>query len=162
MQWVLIAVCAVAMLVGLVGIVVPVLPGLVLCYGAVLGWAIFTHGGWGRWLVLAICTIWLLVGTVVKYAWPGRNIKAAGIPTVTILAGVGLGLVGFFVIPVVGLPIGFVLGVWLAEWARLKDPQRAWPSTWEALKATGLSMMIELGAGLLVAGTWVAGAIVVH
>jgi uncharacterized protein len=72
-----------------------------------------------------------------------------------------LGLVGFFVIPVVGLFVGFVLGVWLAEWARLRDPRRAWPSTKQALKAAGLSMLIELAAGLAIAAVWLAGLFVI-
>ncbi len=153
----LVPVCALAMVVGLVGIVVPVLPGLLLCYGAVLVWAIFADAGWGKWLVLAICTGWAIVGTVVKYAWPGRRMKKAGIPNWSILAGVGVGIVGFFVIPFVGLPLGFVAGIWLAEWQRHSDPKLAWPSTVEALKATGLGMLIELGAGILVTLTWAAG-----
>jgi uncharacterized protein YqgC (DUF456 family) len=161
MQTLLITLCAVAMLVGLVGIVVPVLPGVFLCWGAVLVWAIFAHGGAGRWIVLGLSTVWLAVGLVVKFAWPGRNLKAAGVPTWSILLGALLGFVGFFVIPVVGLVLGFAAGVWLAEWARLGDPGRAWPSTREALKATGLSILVELGAGLLIAATWVAGLIAV-
>lgn len=155
----LVTLCAIAMLVGLVGIVVPILPGLLLSYGAVLVWAIFADAGWGKWLVLGLCTLWGLIGTVVKYAWPGRQLKRAGIPNWTLLAGVGVGIVGFFVIPFVGLPLGFVAGVWLAEWQRHKDQKQAWTSTVEALKATGLSMLIELAAGVLIAVTWIGGLI---
>ena len=149
--------CAVAIAVGLVGIIVPVLPGLLLCWAGVLVWAIFADGGIGKWFVLAIATVLALVGEVVKYAWPGRNLKRSGVPTSSMLAGAGLAVVGFFAVPIVGLPLGFVAGIWLAEWARLKDVQRAWPSTWHALKATGLSMLIEFGAGFLIAVTWVTG-----
>jgi hypothetical protein len=137
---------------------VPVLPGLFLCYAVVVVWAVLADGGWGRWLVLALATLWLAAGTVVKYLWPGRQLKAAGVPTRSLLAGAGLGLIGFFVIPVLGLPIGFVGGVFLAELARLGDSKRAWPSTREAMKAAGLSMLIELLAGVLIAVTWAAGA----
>jgi hypothetical protein len=151
--------CAIALVVGLVGIVVPVLPGLLLSYGAVLVWAIFADAGWGRWLVLALCTLWTVVGTVVKYAWPGRRMKRAGIPNWTLLAGAACAVVGFFLIPFVGLPIGFVAGIWLAEWQRHKDPKLAWPYTVEALKATGLAMLIELAAGIAVAVTWVGGLV---
>ncbi|HEX2358010.1 MAG TPA: DUF456 family protein, partial [Micromonosporaceae bacterium] len=59
--------------------------------------------------------------------------------------------------PVVGLVIGFVLGVWLAERVRLGDARRAWPSTKHALKAAGLAMLIELGAGLTILVIWLAG-----
>src|SRR5215207_7015631 len=78
------------MVVGLVGIVVPILPGLLLSYGAVLVWAIFADAGRGKWLVLGLATLWALIGTVVKYAWPGRRMKRAGIPNWTLLAGVAV------------------------------------------------------------------------
>jgi uncharacterized protein YqgC (DUF456 family) len=149
--------CGVAILVGLAGIVIPLLPGLALCWLAVLVWAIFDDGGWGRWLVLAVATVIAGAGIVVKYAWPGRNLKRSGVPTRSMLAGALLGLVGFFVIPVVGLPLGFVLGIWLAESARLGDSRAAWPSTKNALKATGLAMLIELTAGLSLAAVWLVG-----
>jgi uncharacterized membrane protein len=94
----------------------------------------------------------------VKYALPGRRLKAAGVPTGTLLAGTLLGLVGFFVIPVVGLVIGFVVGVYLSELARV-GRELAWPSTVSALRAVGLSLLIELAAGLLAAAVWLAGAV---
>jgi hypothetical protein len=110
-------------------------------------------------MLLGFVAAWVAVGTVVKYAWPGRRLKAAGVPAVTLLAGVALGLVGFFVVPIVGLPLGFVGGVWLAEAARVHGFGAAWPSTKAALQGAGLSMLVELGAGVLLAGTWLAGAV---
>ena len=49
--------------------------------------------------------------------WPMKRMRAADVGTKTLLAGAVLGIIGFFVIPVVGLVIGFVLGVYLAELA---------------------------------------------
>jgi uncharacterized protein len=148
-----------AVLVGLVGILVPVLPGTILILGAVLVWAVAVSSATG-WVVFALVTTLLVVGGVVKYALPGRGLKAAGVPNRTLLAGGLLGIVGFFVVPVVGLFLGFVLGVYLSELQRVGSA-RAWPSSKAALKATGLSLLIELAAGLLAAVTWVAGAIAV-
>ena len=54
-----------------------------------------------------------------KYVVPGRRLKENGIPNSTLLLGGVLGVVGFFVIPVVGLLVGFVLGVYLAELNRV-------------------------------------------
>ena len=147
-----------AVLVGLVGIVVPVLPGSLLVLGAILAWAVVTDSSVG-WVVFAVATTFLVLGGVVKYAVPGRGLKAAGVPGRTLVVGGLLGIVGFFVVPVVGLVLGFVLGVYLAELRRVGD--RAWPSTRAALRATGLSILIELGAGLLAALSWLVGAIAV-
>jgi uncharacterized protein YqgC (DUF456 family) len=148
-----------AILVGLVGIVVPVLPGSILILGAVLVWALEVSTGTG-WAVFAVATTLLVIGGIVKYALPGRHLKAVGVPNRSLVAGGLLGIVGFFVIPVVGLVVGFVLGLYLSELQRLGGA-RAWPSTRSALRAVGLSMIIELAAGLLAAMAWVAGAIIV-
>jgi uncharacterized protein YqgC (DUF456 family) len=153
--------CGVAIAVGILGVIVPVLPGLLLCWAGVLGWAIFADGGVAKWLVLAVVTLLALGATLLKYAWPGRNLKRSGVPNMSLFAGGALGLVGFFFIPVVGLVIGFVLGVQLAEWRRLGDWRLAWPSTRHALKAAGLAMLIELAASLGIAFVWIIGLLMV-
>ncbi len=38
---------------------------------------------------------------------------------------------------------------------------QAWPSTVSALRAVGLSVLIELAAALLAAATWLVGALLV-
>ncbi|ABL82462.1 MULTISPECIES: DUF456 domain-containing protein [unclassified Nocardioides] len=146
---------ALAIAVGLVGILVPVLPGSILVVGAVLAWA-WATGGATAWVVFAVATTLIAAGTVVKYLVPGRRLQEAGIPASTQWVGVGLGVVGFFVVPVVGLVLGFVLGVYLAELRRVGSA-RAWPSTVHSLRAVGLSIVIELGAALAATLVWVAG-----
>ncbi|WDZ87500.1 DUF456 domain-containing protein [Micromonospora cathayae] len=152
-------VAALAILAGLAGVVLPGLPALPLCWGGVLVWALLSDAGPGRWVVLVAATVVVAAGTVVKYLWPGRNLKRTGVPTSSLLAGGLLGLVGFFVVPVVGLVLGFVGGVWAAERLRLGDSRLAWPSTVQTLKAVGLSMIVEFGAGLLVAALFVTGLV---
>lgn len=148
---------ALAIAVGLAGILVPVLPGSILILGAVLVWAVEVGGG-VAWTVFAVVTLLLVLGGIVKYAVPGKRLQTAGIPASTQWAGAGLAIVGFFVVPVVGVFLGFVLGIYLAEHRRVGSA-RAWPSTVHALKAVGLSILIELAAGILAAGTWVAGVV---
>ena len=146
---------ALAILVGLVGILVPVLPGLILVLGAILVWAIDV-GGTTAWTVFALAAVIAVVGSIVKYAVPGRRLKTSGVPSSTTWFGIAVGVVGFFVIPVIGLVIGFVLGIYLAELRRV-GASGAWPSTKEALRAVGVSILIELAAGVLAALTWVVG-----
>ena len=145
-------------LVGLVGIVVPVLPGSMLILGAVLVWTV-QEGSWRAWLVFALVTTVLVVGAIVKYVVPGRGLRASGVPNRTIVLGGLLGIVGFFVVPVIGLVLGFLLGVYLSEIRRV-GRHLAWPSTVAAMKAVGLSLFVELVAGLLAATTWLVGVAV--
>ena len=146
-----------AVLVGVIGVVVPVLPGSLLILGAVLVWAL-QDGSGTAWAVFSVVTVLLATGAIVKYLVPGRRLQAAGVPNSTLFLGAALGFVGFFVIPVIGLVIGFVGGVYLAEMRRV-GREAAWPSTRHALLAAGLSILIELAAAMLAAGTWVVGAV---
>lgn len=148
----------VAMAIGIVGILVPLLPGTLLVAGALLVWALEV-GETAGWVVFGIGAAFLALGLVVKYALPGRNMKRAGVPNSTLLTGAGVGVVGFFVIPVLGAVIGFVAGVHLAEVRRVgADAARG--TTVHALKAVGLSLAIELLAAILAAATWAVGVVV--
>ena len=155
--WVISLIAGLAIAVGMVGVVVPVVPGLLLSWAGVLFWAIFGDGGAGvRWAVLGIATVVALGGALIKYLLPGKRLKSAGVPNSALLAGGVLGVIGFFVVPVIGLPLGFVLGIYLVEHARL-GAGRAWPSTRHALAAAGMAMLIEFTAALAVAVVWVFG-----
>jgi uncharacterized protein YqgC (DUF456 family) len=148
---------AMAIALGLVGILLPVLPGSLLVAAAVVVWAI-DDGGGTAWVVTIVALALLASGSVVKYLVPGRRLRRAGVPLGTLAAGGVLGVVGFFVVPVVGPPLGFVVGVYLAEWHRL-GRVAAWPATTHALKAVGLGIVIELGFALLAALNWTVGVV---
>jgi uncharacterized protein YqgC (DUF456 family) len=149
---------ALVIAVGLVGILLPVLPGSVLVLAAVLAWAVHT-GGALAWIVLAVVATLLAAGSVVKYVVPNRRLQEVGVPASTQWAGAVLAVVGFFVVPVVGLLLGFVLGVYAAEHHRV-GARLAWPSTLAAVRAAGLSILIELIAGVVAAGVWLTAVVV--
>lgn len=141
------------MAIGLAGVVFPVLPGLLLVAGAGLVWAIMSDGA-APWVVFAVMMAALIGGTVAKYVLPGRTLKQTGAPTSTMVLG-GIGAIaGFFLIPVVGLIIGFVAGVYLGELRRLPDNKAAWRSTVVTLKAIGVGILIELAAGMFAVIVW--------
>ena len=148
----------VAILAGLVGVLLPMLPGLLLCWGAVLLWALVERTA-VAWTVLAVATLLFTTSQVVKYLVPGRRLRSAGVPWGSVAAGGALAVVGFFVIPVVGAVAGFVGGVYGAERLRLHTHAAAWPSTVRALQAVGLSVLIELVAGLLIGTVWLAAVL---
>lgn len=149
---------AVAVAIGLVGVLVPMMPGSLLVGVAILGWGLSADAA-AAWVVVA-CAISLLgIGEVVKYLVPGRRLREAGVSTGTMLAGAVLGVVGFFVIPVIGLLLGFLLGIYLAQWHRLGHA-RAWPGTWQAVRAVGLGMLIELACATGAAIVWAIGLLV--
>ncbi len=150
---------AIAIAVGLAGILFPLLPGTLLIWAAIAVWAYLEHTT-VSWVVLGIATAVLGAGILVKYLWPARRMKAADVSGRTLAAGAVLGIVGFFVIPVAGLLVGFVLGVYLAELVQRRDQRRAWASTVHAVKGVALSVGVELVAALIAAAAWVVGVLV--
>lgn len=149
---------ALAIATGLAGMLVPALPGSLLVAAAILLWAIERSEA-TAWVVAALALGLLVTGAVVKYLVPGRRLQRAGVPTTTLAVGAVLGVVGFFVVPVVGVPLGFVLGIYLSEVQRI-GRQAAWPATVHALRAVGLGIAIELGFGVLAAATWAVGVVI--
>lgn len=149
------------MLVGLVGVLLPVLPGLLLIWAASLGWVLLDGGGVARWLIFCVITALLLVGTVAKYVLPARQSSSSGAPRSTLAAGVLGAIAGFFLIPVIGVLAGGVAGVFLAERRRLNDGSAAWRSTRAVLVAVGIGMLIELVAAVLMIITWLAAALLI-
>ena len=104
----------VAIFVGILGIVVPILPGGLLSLAAILVWACWRRtrsAGW-CWRPAAA-----LIGAS-QVARRSCRSAACASPVCRALdiVGVLFGIVGFFVIPVVGLFVGFPLGVYLSEW----------------------------------------------
>ncbi len=149
---------AALLIAGLVGVVIQVLPGTLLVLGGIVLWATETGSG-AAWAVLAIAVVAVAAAWVGKYLLAGRGLKRAEVPNRSLLVGGVLGVIGFVVIPVIGLPLLFVLGIYLAEQVRLKDKARAWASTKAAIKATGITILVELAGAMVAVGAWVVAII---
>jgi hypothetical protein len=145
-----------AMLVGTVGIVVPVLPGLFVVWGATLVWAFERQDGPG-WVVFAISTALYAVGLVAQYLVPGRRMKTAGVDGVIVAVALAVAVVGFFVVPVVGAPLGFVLTIYVLELVKHRSHAPAWRATSQAIRAVALNIGIELVTAFAIIATWGVG-----
>jgi uncharacterized protein YqgC (DUF456 family) len=149
---------AVVMVLGLIGTVVPGVPGLLVIFGAAMGYGYlegFAGFGMGATAVLVLL---LIAGSLASYVLPHRAGVAAGVGRRSLRLGIVGALVGFFVIPVIGFPIGGVLGVWVGEQERLGDWARAWATTRRVLIGFGLGALAEIAAGVLMIATWAAWA----
>ena len=146
-------VVALMMVVGVVGIVVPVLPGLLLVVAGVVLWALEERSTTG-WVVLGVVAVVYLAGLVLQWLVPGRRMKRAGVRTSTLLAGVVTAIVAAFVIPVVGLFVGFPLGIFLVSLARTRDHKEALRATGHALRAVGTNILIELVTAFTIIAVW--------
>ena len=143
---------------GLGGALTQIYPGAAIVLAAVAVWAFMT-GGTAAWVVLAVSAVAVVVTSAGKYVLVGRRLQRAGVPGASLLVGGLVGMAGFFLVPVVGLPIGFTLGVYLWELVRGTDQVGARAAAWEAVKAQGLAILFELGGCLVAAAAW-GGALI--
>ena len=151
------ALVALVMLVGLAGVLVPLLPGTALILAAGIAWAaLVVDGGSTRWVVVGVMAALFLAGLVLKYALPGRRL-AGSLPRRTLLLGGAGALLGFVLLPPLGLLLGGVAGTYLAESRRLGHGPEARRSTVRVLRAVGAGVLAELAAGILMVGTWLVG-----
>lgn len=111
-------------------------------------WAAVESSSWG-WVVFGLVLAIGVATTVFKYSHPGKRLRAAGIPGWLLAAAATSAAVGFFVVPVVGAPLGFVASIYLFE-RRRKGKNAAWPSTKQALRAIVTSIGIEFTGALLI------------
>ena len=91
---------AVVIAVGLVGVVVPLLPGALLAWAAIVVWG-FTVGTATGWAVVGVATALIAAGQIAKYTIPGRGLRADGVPNRSLVVGGLVSIVGFFLVPVV-------------------------------------------------------------
>lgn len=153
-----VVVVGLAVAVGLVGIIVPLLPGTLLVLAAIAVWAVVERT-LVSWVVLAVVAAIIGASLLIKYIWPVRRMRAADVGGWTLTVGAVAGIIGFFVVPVAGLVLGFVLGVYLAELVQRRDHIRAWAATVHAVKGALLSVGVELAGALLATAVWVAGLV---
>src|SRR6476469_98326 len=149
--------CGLAILVGVAGTIIPVLPGSILIGLGLLAWALWGGAGATGWVVFGIGLMFLLAGMAAGAVMTGRKLKQHSIPSRSVAAGLVLGVAGMFIIPVVGLFVGFAAGLLLSELQRTRAFGTAVASSWAALKATGFGMIVEFGLACLAASTWVIG-----
>jgi len=152
------ALVGVVIVLGVVGVLLPVVPGTLVVAAAIAVWAIATNSLTG-WLVLGMALAVLGTAAVAKWWMAERHLRGSGVSRSTMLVGGVCGILGFFVIPVVGLVIGFLAGVYLAERRRHRQHRAAWRATLAAVRASGLALLVELAGALLAGTAWLVAAL---
>lgn len=148
------ALAIVVMLIGMAGIVIPVLPGLLLVWMATVGTLLVQGMDPVGWTMAVVLTALFAAGTAATILLPARQGRRGGAPPATFaLAGVGA-VVGFFVIPVLGLLVGTLLGLFLGERLRLRDNRDAVAATGRVLRAYGMGVLVEAMIGVTMIGVW--------
>ena len=151
----LVVLVAIVMVIGVAGTVLPILPGLWLIWAAALVYGLFGGFGLGGWIAMAIITILAAAGTTSGIYLPQRKAASIGVPWWGQLVALVCAVGGFFIVPVIGAPLGFVVGILLVTLARERDFQGALAATWATLKSMLLASGLQFAAGLAMVALWV-------
>jgi len=142
------------MLLGLAGIVLPVLPGTFLIWLGALIYGLF--GEWGRWgpWIFGVITLLGLVTLVTEVVVGGTGARMRGGSLWGILGGLVGGAVGLILFSLPGAIGGLLLGTFAVEYLRFRDVRKAA----DAMVGMGVGYGVSFGVKLLIAfamiGLW--------
>jgi len=142
------------MLFGLLGLVVPVMPGLVIIWLAALGYGIVEGFGTLGWVMFAIMTILMLGGSFVDNIFMGAKARTSGASWISIAVALVAGIVGNFVVPVIGGLLAALLALFIAEWIRRRDWKEALTATKGMVIGCGWAFVIRFIIGVVMIGLW--------
>ena len=152
---VLIVLVGVAMVVGVAGPLLPMLPGLWLMWVAGLVFGVIVGFGTVGWVAMAVLTVLALAGTAAVFVLPGRRTSAIGVSRWGQAIAAVASVVGFFLVPIVGGALGFVLGIVIVSLVRTRSLRAAIADSWSTLKSMMLASGIQLGVGLAMMLVWI-------
>lgn len=157
-QTLLVVITFVIMLVGLVGIFVPILPGIELVWLAALGYALLHGLGGMSTVAFIIITLVFILGISSDLWITGAGMRATGTSLLSVLVGGFFLLIGsLFLTPLVGilLSLGAIL---LIEYLRKRDLKKALVSTGTMAASCALTYGFKFAVAIvmiIIWGVWV-------
>lgn len=148
------------MAVGLLGLLVPVIPGLVIIWLASLAYGLGAGFQTPGWIFFSILTVIMVVGSITDNLVMGQQAHKTGASWISVLLAMLFGVIGTFVLPIIGGFIGALAALFLAEWIRRKNWRDAMTATTGWAVGCGWAIVVRFMLGLLMIGIWVIWAFV--
>lgn len=151
-----------ALIVGLLGLIVPVFPGLVVMWLGTLVYAIIQNSAgnmndW-KWVIFGVITVLMITGSIVDNIIIAYKMRDKYIPWSSILFAFAAGIiVSLFFTPLIGL-VAAPVGLFLAESRRLNDRDAALDSTKAYMIGWGWAFGVRFLIGLIMLGFWMLWA----
>ncbi len=154
-EWLLLSAVFFLMLLGLVGVFLPLLPGIELVWLAALGYGILHGFNWGGAFAFGAITLLLVAGLSSDIWITGLGLKSTGTSLASMLLAALLLVVGSVLLtPLVGILLALAVLAFL-EFRRHRDWKKAVASAGSALVGCGLSYGFKFFIGTVMMGIWV-------
>lgn len=143
---------------GLVGLLIPVFPGLTIMWLGTLVYAIVQavsgNMTWVDWVLFTIITLLMIGGNIVDNIIIAKHVREKNVPWSSILWAFAAGIIlSITLTPLAGM-VASPLGLFLAEWRRLRDKQIAFDNTKAWMKGWGWSLAARFGIGVVMIIFW--------
>ena len=147
-------------LVGLVGLIIPIFPGIVVIWLATLAYGIVVGFNLLGIIIFVVLTLLMIAGTTADNFLMAAGSRKGGASWWTIAAGLLAGTIGTIVFPPFGGLIAAPLVILLIEFLRVREFNQAWRATGGLVVGWGLSFFVRLGIGVLMLVLWLVWAFV--
>jgi len=143
---------------GLLGLFVPVFPGLTVMWLGTLFYAIVQgisgNMTWVGWVLFVFITLLMIGGNIADNFIIAKHVRDKNVPWSSILWAFAAGIVlSLFFTPIIGI-ISSPIALYLAELRRLKDKPTALANTKAWMTGWGWSVAARLGLGFLMLVLW--------
>lgn len=146
------------MVVGQLGLIIPIFPGNVVIWGAALVYGILFGFGKLGGILFAIISLLMLAAVTADNLLMGAKAREKGAAWSSIIAALAAGVVFTFVFPPIGGLIAAPLILYLMEFRRIGESQQATEIVKALMLGLGLSFVARFLLGLLMIGLWGAWA----
>ena len=146
------------LLTGWLGLVIPVFPGIMVMWLGTLAYAVIQalrgQMTWVGWFLFFIITLLMIAGNIVDNIIIAKHMRDKDVPWSSILVSFAVGIIAsMFLTPLIGI-IASPLGLFLAEWRRVKDKQVAFGNTKAWMIGWGWSFLAMFGIGFVMILLW--------
>jgi len=147
------------MLVGLFGLIIPIFPGVIVIWLAVLAYGLVTGFTTLGWIMFALITILLFVGVTIDNILMNARAHKEGAAWSSLILGMLGGILGTIFLPPLGGIITAPLVVLLVEFYRQRDFNKALRTLRGLLIGWGMSFIARFFIGVVMIGLWLAWAL---
>jgi uncharacterized protein len=150
------------LLAGLVGLLIPIFPGLTIMWLGTLVYAFVQAANdkmtWVDWVLFSIITLLMIGGNIIDNIIIAKHVREKNVPWKSILFAFAAGIIISIIFTPLGGMVAAPAGLFVAEWRRLKDRHTAFANTKAWMTGWGWAIAAKMGIGVIMIALWMLWA----
>jgi uncharacterized protein len=150
------------LLAGLVGLLIPIFPGLTIMWIGTLVYALVQAANenmlWVDWVLFALITLLMIGGNIMDNFIIAKHVRDKNVPWGSILFAFAAGIIVSIIFTPLGGMVAAPAGLFVAEWRRLKDRDTAFANTKAWMTGWGWAIAAKMAIGVLMIALWMLWA----